>query len=400
MGMFCGVGTSNHRNSKVAGHEAVTKAIEGLQGKPAHLIILHASVGYDQEKVVAAAYDAAGGANLTGCSAEGIIFGDVTDESPFTVGALAIHDSERFFACGFTPDIDVDAEACSFQVIEESHRACEGKDATALLIYPDGIHINTTKFLAGIKRGQELHANVPILGGSAGDDWRMEICYQYLNGHAYSKGVSWVSIVGGEKPVWAMSHGCTALGAESIITRSETNKIFEIDHVSVIDYLDRYTAGTGVDWKNETINIAIAYESPKAFNDVDPDYQLQITHVVTSEENRSKGYIVVQPEFPVGKKIQFARRDPIVIRDGLNKLSQDLLRKLDGREPSLILHFDCAGRGRVVFSEAQRTNNLLALKEKISEKVSWAGFFTYGEFMPIGHTPACHNYTAVLVAFP
>src|ERR671913_870432 len=89
-----GVGTSHHHNPNVAGREAAEQALEKASVDRPDFIFMFASIGYDQHSLLRAVRQTAGGAPLTGCSAEGTINGDDADESGFSVVVAAISSEE------------------------------------------------------------------------------------------------------------------------------------------------------------------------------------------------------------------------------------------------------------------------------------------------------------------
>ena len=90
MGIQAGVGVSHHRNPKVAGQEAVEKALESGGVRKPDFLFMFASVGYNQQALLQAVREATDGAPLSGCSGEGIIAGGGADESNFSVAVMTI----------------------------------------------------------------------------------------------------------------------------------------------------------------------------------------------------------------------------------------------------------------------------------------------------------------------
>lgn len=71
----------------------------------------------------------------------------------------------------------------------------------------------------------------------------------------------------------------------------------------------------------------------------------------------------------------------------------------DGRRPDLVLQFDCAGRGRILWGGCAAQEIVAPLRRTLGETTPWIGFHTYGEIAPIGDRPYYHNYTVALCAF-
>src|SRR5689334_9441455 len=102
------VGRSTRRNAFNAGHEAAVRALEGLGGARPALVVVHATTGYDQERLVAGVAHVTGSAPMTGCSGEGVISRDGADEGSHTVVVMAIAVPGVQFTTLSVPDAIVD----------------------------------------------------------------------------------------------------------------------------------------------------------------------------------------------------------------------------------------------------------------------------------------------------
>jgi small ligand-binding sensory domain FIST len=71
---------------------------------------------------------------------------------------------------------------------------------------------------------------------------------------------------------------------------------------------------------------------------------------------------------------------------------------LGEKKPTFVLHFDCAGRGKVLFRDQEKQDLLQGLQQQVGPDVPWLGFFTYGEIGPLHKRNCFHNYTLVLLA--
>jgi small ligand-binding sensory domain FIST len=81
---------------------------------------------------------------------------------------------------------------------------------------------------------------------------------------------------------------------------------------------------------------------------------------------------------------------------GVERLAGNIGRQLEGRPPALVLQFDCAGRGKTMFRQDQKSRLISHLQELVDAKAPWIGFFTYGEIGPVDQHNYFHNYTAVV----
>jgi hypothetical protein len=90
------------------------------------------------------------------------------------------------------------------------------------------------------------------------------------------------------------------------------------------------------------------------------------------------------------------RRDPEKMFRGVEQLAERLRAQMGSTPPRAVFHFDCAGRGKTMFREQDRTRLITRLQELVSPTVPWIGFYTYGEIGPVNRQNHFHNYSAVV----
>src|SRR3954468_22850285 len=105
-----GIGRSVLRDPQSAARQAVTQALTSSGMDGADFVLMFATVGYDQQLLVKSVREASGGALLSGCSAEGVIVQDGSDESNFALAVLVFRSDEIRFHAGLSPGLQADAE--------------------------------------------------------------------------------------------------------------------------------------------------------------------------------------------------------------------------------------------------------------------------------------------------
>jgi hypothetical protein len=381
MSIRSSTGKSQHRNARVAAVEAVSLALEGL-GAPPLIVVLHAGIGYDQGELVRGAKGRCGSVPLVGCSGEGGICTGWSEESPFWVVAMALGGEGVSVRHGVLGGLARDSRAVGSRLRQAALKGGE----KALFLFPDGLNVNVTRLYEGLGE-----TSVPVLGGMAADDWFNERrSWQYCDGTAHNDAVAWFALQGDVHVAWASHHGCRMIHGESVVTRSRENVLQEIDGAPVMEYLkDCALTRTHGAFEGVALNIALFYQTPAAS-------ERQVTHVVLPSAGNLLDHVRIQPELPAGTRLWLARRDPSSISEDIGILADGLARGLEGRTPRALLHFDCAGRGRVMFSQDQLVRNLNRLHQAIPSAPPWAGFYSYGELAPSGQGNGFNNYSAVL----
>jgi hypothetical protein len=394
MGTTAGVGISHHRNPRVAAKEAANQALLAAGIEKPDFTLVFASVGYNQQSLIRSVREATGGAPLSGCSGEGVIAGREADESNFSVGVMAISSDEIRFVHGMVPGLEDDSEAVG-RGVGEAVAPHAQDDATALLVFGDAITFNFDRFLAGFESSTTTDHPLPLFGGLAGDNWQLKQTFQYCDDEVASGAVAWALVQGPTKFAWGINHGCVPVGVERKVTRAEGNVIYEIDDIPVLNVMKEYLVRAEIDdWQEAIVNLCLMFEAPSHLQDHN-EYLIRFTPTKDDET----GSVTIPTEVEEGSKVWMTRRDHQLIQEGVDQMAVAISDKLEGATPKFVLHFDCAGRGKSMFRDQQRTELLTRLQNGVAPDAPWLGFYTYGEIGPVGSENCFHNYTAVVAAF-
>jgi hypothetical protein len=392
MATQAGVGISHHRDPKTAGGEAAEQALRAAGIEKPDFVLAFAAVGYDQSALVSSIRQATGRAPLAGCSGEGVIGLREADESPFSVGVMALRSDEIVFRHGLARSAGDwrQAGACVGQALRPL-----AADTRALLVFADGLSFNFDRFTAGLASEVALDGKLPLLGGTAADNMEQKCTYQYCDDEVVGDGVSWALLSGPVRVATAVRHGCIPIGVERKVTRAEGNVIHEIDGKPALDVLKEYLPEDEVDaWRQRSIgNTCLGFEAPAHMK----DYGEYVIRYMAGK-GPAPGSIVIPTEVTAGTSVWITRRDHDLIADSVKRVANGIKATLGGSRPKLVLQFDCAGRGRFVLREQQKMRLLKQLQDEVGADVPWLGFYTYGEIGPVGDHNCFHNYTAVVAA--
>lgn len=392
MNTQAGIGVSHHRNPRSAAQEAVEQALSrGAIEKP-DFVFMFATVGYDQPTIVRAVREAAGGAPLCGCSGEGIIVEDQPDESNFSVAVMALSSDEIRFSHGIATGLKMDATGVG-RAIAQAIQPRLSSDARALFLFPDGLTINFDGLRAGLEEQLNLDYLLPLVGGTAGDNWQFKQTYQYCDDEVVSDGVAWALLAGQVRVASAVNHGCVAIGVEHKVTRSEGNTIYEIDGKPSLQVLHEYlTEEEMADWGKALVNLPLGFEAPKDMYGYD---QYLIRAMLVRDE--TVGSVTIPTEVSAGTSIWMTRRDYEKVVVGVDRLASQIKEQIGDQPAKLIFHFECAGRGKVFLRDQLKLQLLHHLQEQLPP-APWFGFYSFGEIGPVGARNCFHNYTAVVAA--
>ena len=394
MTIKAGVGMSRHHNPSVAGHEAAEQALAnaGLDIKP-DFVFMFATVGYDQRSLLGAVREATGGAPLSGCSGEGTLSGDDSDESNFSVVVMVISSQELRWTNGLATGLSTDSMAVG-QKVAQSLSPDLGEDAVGLFIFPDGYTANVDQFLAGLEDNLSSDRFLPIWGGCSCDNMAVVRTYQYCDDEVVSDGVAYVLLSGKAEASWDIGISYLPIGGERTVTRSQGNVIYEIDGKPALEVLQEYMPEYALaeNWGSYALTFGLCFRAPSYMKDE------EYTFRTIPSVNEADGSISVQTEVCEGTSVWFSIRDKKKTTAGLDLMAENFQQHLGGSQPKLVFHFDCAARGKAMFRDQEKLRNLRVLRQAIGPEAPWVGFYTAGEIGPVGKHNCYHNYTAVVLA--
>ncbi len=393
MATAIGVATSSHSESFMAGREAAEASRRQIASQKTDLVLVFATVGYDQKELLKGVREVYGDTPLSGCSGEGIITQLGSDEGTYAVGVMAIASDQMTFKTFQVKRLKDQAKTAALLLSEQVKPHL--KEGGLLLLFPDGLTANLTALLAGLN--EHLPSSLKIVGGTSGDNLRFTKTYQYHNGDAESDSLSAVLIDGNLAFEMAVGHGCELIGIEMEITRSKGNQVEEIDGVPALSVYRDYVQKEDQDV--ETLAITHLCLGEKIPATARSDYGEHLIRAPLGIDE-ARGALHFAVELPVGTRVQLARRNSAHIRENCKILAEKLVSLRPHQSPLAVLQFDCAGRGRVLFGEKVTEMVVDPIQNRLGKSIPWLGFHTFGEIMPLSREGATffHNYTVALCA--
>ena len=374
-----GVGHSESRVACDAGREAAARAVAGRE--PA-LLIIFCSVAHDLAALTRAARGVAGEAvPLVGCTTAGEIAGAQAG----SLGTVAV-------ALG-GPGLSV---ATAVGALEKGPRVAGETAAHAItdIDAPNRVLLLLSDGLAGdrleIVRGAygRAGANVPIVGGCAGDDLAMKRTYQ-LHGNEVLSNVVVGAAIGSDGPIGVgIGHGFEQFGEPIVVTESNGTRLITLDHRPALDvYLERlgappeaYTDAST--WRRFALLFGL--QRPRG-------YEVRCVRGANYEDRS-----LLCPDVPQGALLSTMRGDADAVMRGTHVARDEALAMLDGRPPIGLVAFDCAAR-RAILGEDGIREEVAAIGERLPG-VPLAGFYTMGEFGRVHGSRGVHNTTLVMLA--
>jgi methyl-accepting chemotaxis protein len=360
---------------------ACTEAVSTLGGEPS-LLLAFASGELDYAAGAEALERVSAGAPAAGMTGRGLM----TADGPLDEGCVAIaFNGELRASRGRRTDASGDLRTAGREATEE---ALDALDADADLVL---LLIDTSKGdIADTVAGAYAAAGplVPLAGGASSGDEKLHLCC----GDATSDSVIAVAVASDRAASVGNTQSCRLRGEPSIVTRSNGQRIEEIDGRPAEEVYLEQLGLTGVALDDEEfakLSITHPLAQPELHGDV------RLRHVLG---RTGDGAIISGSHIPASAAIEFTELGFDDLLSSGERSVNMAAAGLGGGSPRAALVFNCAGRRR-------------ALRDGLGEEVAaitgalgsppppLAGLYTNGEVARLQGAKGDRNHAVVTVAF-
>ncbi len=395
-GIKASVGTAYGDDSYAVGVNACEDALEQLGDRSPDLLIVFASIKFDQQKMLDGIRSVNKSAILIGSSTSGEIntTGPIKLHRSVTIMAIKSPDIKYFVGVG--ENIAAGPRAAGKVAADKVKE--QAKDGLkAFMMIPDVLAGNGADTVRGVL--DSLGAHFPVVGGASGDDFLFKKTYQYMNDKVYSGAIVGLGMAGNFKIGIGVKHGWIPVGEPMKVTKSEGAVVHEINGAPAIKiYEDYFGEEEAKVLRTETLaKLAVTY--PLGMK-VEGSDELLIRDPITVNK---EGSITCAAEIPEGSEIRLmvgSREEAVKVA---KIAAEDAMKQLDGGSPKAVVIFNCIARNKLFGNKSG--DEISAIQQVIGNKVPLIGFYTYGEQAPLGGevrniekcNSAFHNETVVIV---
>lgn len=322
-------------------------------------------------------------ARFVGCSTAGEISGTrVLDDS---ITATAMQFDHTTVRTAIEP---IHRAAESEAVGERLSAALAGEGLVHVVVLAEGIHINGSELLTGLRKA--LPEQVTVTGGLAADGPRFERTIVCDSGDASGHRVAAIGFYGDRFEVgFGSVGGWDPFGPERVVTRSAGNVLYELDGYSALalyrDYLGPYAA----DLPSSGLLFPLSL--------IGADGRRLVRTILAVDD--AAGSLTFAGDIPQGAQVQLMKANFDRLIDGASQASDEAHRAVERKRPALALLISCVGRRLVLKQRIEE--ELDAVQETIGAGVPLCGFYSYGEIAPFGGLLRCelHNQTMTVTTF-
>ena len=354
------VGWSDEPGTREATHDALDMAEKSLEGQSPQAGMVFAGIDFDLDvvaKEIAARYPKL---LVVGCTTDGEIAGGEGFLEDSLVITLFASDSIQFTTgIGHNAIANPKAAAKEAVAMAQSSTSVPASLCISLL---EGLGTNIHHLVDGLR--DAVGADVPVIGGAAGDQLRFEGTRQMCGGIVTNDAVVVLMLHGPLVISTGVSTGYTPLGQAHVVTKAEGPIVHEIDERPAADLYADYLQQPSIFYP-----LAVQDESRKSL-------------VLSSPLNFDADTGAIHLVNPVaqGSRVQLSTASREEIVDAArNSVGQAYSCFGDGSVDAVLL-FSCAGRRATLGTRTGEEYE--AIKNVIGENIPTAGFYCYGEIGP------------------
>jgi hypothetical protein len=381
--MACGHSAEPH--AFTAGAKAALEAVRGRED--AKLLVVFCSAAYDLDQLLAGIASEAPGTPLIGCSTAGeIATAGPTDAS---VVIVAIGGPGFSVATGAGTDSTGALRRAATTAVEACMESLERRAHSVLLLLTDGLGGDQMEVVRGAYA--VVGAEIPLVGGCAGDDLRMKNTFQLFGEQVLRDSVV-AAAVSSDAPIGiGVQHGWRRVGDPMLVTSSDGSRVHSLDDEPALDvYLRRLDAPDA------------AHHDPEAFTRFALTHPLGISHRSGEEvrfvagadfDDRSLACIASVPQ---GGLAWIMEGDEDSVLEATDGACAEAVAGLNGQPPLGLVAFDCIARRGVLGDPGIRHE--IDRIAAFAGGAPVAGFYTYGEIARTSGMRGFHNQTLVVLA--
>jgi hypothetical protein len=402
-----GYGWSTEEDEKKAVEEAVSMAKKQLRGVAPDYLLLFSTVDYDSEKVLKEVRKLFGErVQIHGGTSSGAVFslGGYHMAKSGSLALLAVASPKITFGVGGASLQGVKSarEAGTKAILEAIENAGKKKAEKPKLVLMTAAPGKEEEILLGVE--DVVGKEVPIFGGSAGDNDASGKWKEFANGQVYGDGVALTAVYTDLKVGWAFEGGYLRTETSGITTKVKGRFIYEIDHKPAAQVYDRWIGGELTEIiKTEKDKLSIQaktvfYPLAKVIYGKSGEIYYLSTHPAVYEP--SQKFLEVHTDIKEGDKLflMHGSWELLLNRARTTSLQATVKGRILPRDIAFGISFFCAGTMWAIPPEERPKIPLLVNDGLVG--APFIGTFTFGEqgFLP-GAGNVHGNLVSAMVVF-
>ncbi|WP_434683907.1 FIST signal transduction protein [Pseudanabaena minima] len=370
------VGHSDDPDSQGAITEVLEQCIQELAGMLPKAGLLFAAIDFDHASILQQINQTFPNLQLVGCTTDGEMSSIMGFQQDSLILTLFCSDTVEIFA-GVGHHTEKDAITAAYQAVQQATDKNHAPTKLCITVPASYTSRGSTTSGEQILKGLEsaLGGNVPIVGGTAGDQFRFKQTYQFFGTEVFTDALPILLFSGDLYISHGVGCGWQPMGYKSTVTKAQDTVLYEVNGQSALEFYQKYLG----DRQPTAEHPLYVYEgdSDRCYLRVPNTYDLEA------------GSINFLGNIPQGATVQLAEisRDQVI--EASASSFKMALADYPGSEPEAVLIFSCCCRRWLLGTRAKEEYDLV--KNSLPKMMPIAGFYTYGEFAPL-QAQGCNYY--------
>jgi hypothetical protein len=327
------------------------------------------------------------GANILLCSTAGEIYNNVVYDD--TVSIVVMEFEETLIK---TSNLNINYGPDSFDAGKALFNDLNTEELSYMMIISDGGLVNGSELVRGIESINK--GKIPVSGGLAGDGDKFNYTVVGCNEDPAMGNIAAIGFYGKSLKIGHGSlGGWETFGPEKKVTRSVSNRLFEIDGKSALELYKQYLGKYADDLPGSALlfPLYVRLEGSRS----------SVVRTILSIDDKEQ-CMVFAGDIPEGSYVSFMKANFDKLIDAATHAASNTLTQFrhgDAQKPKLALLISCVGRKLILGNRIDE--EIEAVKEIFGDSTLLSGFYSYGEISPLGINTKCklHNQTMTITTF-
>jgi hypothetical protein len=323
-------------------------------------------------------------AHIVSCTTSGEIYKEAVYDDTVTITAL------EFEKTNFkVQQININNLPGSYEAGQQLFKDVDAEDLSYVLILSDGSLVNGSELVRGIDSVNSKH--IPVTGGLAGDADKFEYTLSGYNQPPQKGNIVFIGFYG---PSLKVAHGSLGgwdmFGPERKVTKSKSNKLYEIDDTNALELYKKYLGKYAEELPGSALLFPLSVRDSNG-----SDY---IVRTILSIDNNEQ-CMIFAGDVPEGSYVRFMKANFDKLVDAAAFAATSALQQLSdqkNKKPKLALLISCVGRKLILGNRIDE--EIVAVRSALGDNTMLTGFYSYGEISPVSATAKCelHNQTMTI----
>lgn len=387
MSIDMGIGVSSEADVYAAGQQAARQVVAHLGGARPDLTLVFASLRFADPRMLRGVRSITDNARLIGCTDAGGIGTPGSFRRSVTVIGLKGKNGARFVV-SLGRDLSKALEATTDEVCAV-FQASDRQEAKALLVFPDGLTVSGSDLL---RRLQSRLGRVPIVGGSAADDFLFQRTFQFFDEQILTDSIPAALLCGDIAVGVGVYHGWVPLGRPRRVTKAIGNTVYQLDQRPAISIYEDYLGGRREEWTEDPLaQMAMTYPLGVLIPG-ETEYLLRDALRLGPD-----GALICTADLPEGSEVRLMIGEQESALEAARHAARQAIEHLGEVHLKGALVFCSVARQKVLGGEYH--GEVDVIRDALGGSgVRLGGFYTYGEHAPVSGENRFHNESVVVMA--